>query len=316
MTNAEIAKMINALAARQTTVGALVSYLKPRLAMDAKVDLSKVLDGVPVGPKFKTEKPAIAARLRAEANGKLAKDASLEDVEKVLDMLDNHEVEGGDEVVTEPQHKAMEAAAVGQSALGVPEKVAQVVSKDAEPLRNFLKEKGLGEDDCNAAMGMLPKSGMDAEETPEEKKAREDKEAAEKKSAEDKAAKDAEMDKDKVTKPAMDAAIAAASAATEARVKAEVRATERGIRIALDEVRPYVGELSMAFDSADDVYRQTATMLNIENAKTIHASALPTIIKMLPKAGSQPVQSRLGMDAVSVKKTSDRYPGIDRIGAA
>lgn len=320
-----LAKTLNAAAHRQTSVYALNTYLrtkiaKPLLAMDAKPlgIMAKVFDGI-TGKNFKDKKGEIATRLKTLTQGKLAKDASLDDVEKVLDMLDGHEVDGGDESVSEPQHNAMEAAAHGQSTLGIPQKVGEeFTSKDAsEGLKGFLKEKGMGEDDIAAATNLAfpPKPAVDEDD--EAKKKREKEEADKAAAAK---AKDAEMDtdkdKDKVTKPAMDAAITAATEATAKRVKEEVRATERGIREAETAVRPFVGELpALAFDSAEEVYRHALTMLGVQGAKDIHVSALPTILKMQPKAGAKPSQhsERIGMDAAAVDNINKRFPGIERI---
>ena len=327
MSNADLARKIHALANRQTTIGAMVTYLKPRLAMDAKISLAHAFDGV-TGKNFKDKKPAIAADIKLQTKGKLAKDANLDDVEKVLDLLEKHEVdEGTDESVSEGQHKAMEAAANGNSNLGIPEKVGkEFVSKDAgnmENLKGFLKEKGMGEDDIAKACDMMmPENALDEDPDDDEakkKKAAEaaakdeaDKDAEKKKAAEDKKAKDEEM-KDMVKKPAMDAAIKAAVETT----KVEVRAAERAIRKAEKDIQPYVGALDgMSFDSAEEVYRHALTLMNVPNAKTVPAGALETILGLCPKAGAQPVQrsngADLGMDAAG-KSFAERHPELAHI---
>lgn len=324
MDNAALAKKIHAIAKRQVTVGAMVSYLKPRLAQDAKLDLAKVFDGV-TGKNFRDKKPAMIALVKAQAKDKLAKDASIEDVGKVFDILEKHEVEEGtDESVSEPQHKAMEAAASGNSDLGIPKAVGQEFAQadkgktfDAEPIKAFLREKGMSEDDITQLSGMFPKAATD--EDPDEKKKREDEEAAKKKKAEDKAAadkaaKDAEVDKDKVTKTAMDEAI---KLATEATTKT-VRETERGIRAALVEVEPYVGKLSpaLAFDSGDDVRRHALVMLNVEGAKTMHPTALAAVLKAQRPAGARSIDRGMAVDASNVSSFEKMYPDASRIGVA
>lgn len=330
MSNEALARKIHAIANRAATVGAMVAYLRPRLALDAKVDLHKVFGDV-TGKNFGEKKPAMAERIVAQAKGKLAKDANLDDVGKVLDMLEKHEIdEGADESVSEPQHKAMEAAAHGASNLGIPESVGkEFAAKDAkeEGLRAMLKEKGMTDDDVDGVCDMMFKKTA-ADESPEEKAKREAKEKADAadKAAKDAKAKDAEMEKEKeardaemadvIKKPAMDAAIAAATTATEKRVVER----QREIRKAESAVRPYVGELSadLAFDSADDVYRHALTMLGVKEAKEIHASALPTILGLQPKPGAKPVQQpeRLGADAAAVKRINERFPGLEHIGTA
>ncbi len=325
----ETAMSNEALARRMVTVSALHSYLKPRLALDAKVEMAKIFDGV-TGKNFKDKKPAIVEQIKAQTKDKLAKDANLNDVEKVLDMLEKHEVEEGtDESVSEAQHNAMGAAAGGVSNLDIPKKVGEEFMRadkgktfdagNVENLKGFLKEKGMGEDDIAKACDMLAGPAA-TDETPEEKKKREDAEkekaaADAKKAADAKTAKDNEM-KDMVTKPAMDAAI---KAATEATAKS-VRSTERGIRTALDEVRPYVGELSptLAFDSGADVIRHALGMLGVEDAKTMNADALKHVLAVQPKPGARKVDrdQPLGMDEKTTKDFNSRFADAARIGVA
>jgi hypothetical protein len=166
----------------------------------------------------------------------------------------------------------------------------------------------MGEDDIKAVCDMLPKAGaMDAEETDEEKAARE------KKEAEAKTAKDAEM-KDMVTKPAMDAAIqTAVTAATKT-----VRETERGIRAALAEVHPWTGDIpaSMAFDSAADVRRHALKMLKVDGAEALHADALLPVLMAQPKPGARAPKNDghvLAMDASVMDKATKLAPGLANI---
>lgn len=312
MDNAALAKRINAVAHRQITVGALVAYLRPRLAMDARakpLGVAKVLAGV-TGKNFREQRSVIAKRIRELAGPKLAKDADLDDVEKVLDMLDKHEIDGvADESVSEAQHNAMEAAAHGQSDLDIPKRVGkEFVEKDkgktfdAEPIKAFLREKGMSEDDIGAVSGMFPKPATDefpdkkdGEETEEEKKKRE---AAE-------AAKDNKM----VTKDELSSTLKAALAAQ--------AANEQDIRLALDEVRPYVGNLpaTIGFDSGAKVRRHALTTLGVKDVDKIHESALKTILEMQPKPGARPAERErpIGMDAGAVSDFNSRFPDAARI---
>jgi len=61
------------------------------------------------------------------------------------------------------------------------------------------------------------------------------------------------------------------------------------VQEAREFVRPYVGELPMALDSAEKIYRSAAEIMGIDDAKGIHASALKTVIKTVGDAsrGSQ-----------------------------
>ena len=292
-------------------------YLNPVLAKDAKINLLPIFKDIK-RKDFKA-KPVIMA-LDAALKGKLAQDADMSHVAEMLDHLEHSKGEAGeDESVSEPQHKAMEAAAHGNSTLGIPKKVGAEFANadkgkafDAEPLKAFLKEKGMGDEDIKAACDMV--GGMAEVEDEEDEEAKKKLEA-EKAKAEDEAkiAKDAM--KDMVTKPAMDAALKQTAEAT----AKTVRETERGIRIALAEVRPYVGELAetLAFDSGDDVRRHALTMLGVEGAKTMHPEALKTVLSVQRKPGARPVDQDppLGMDAAASKSFNDRF-GTDRIGAA
>jgi hypothetical protein len=285
-------------------------YLAPLLAKDAKIDLMPIFKDV-TRKDFKSK--SITMALDSALKGKLAKDADISHVTEMLDHLERAKAdEGADEAASEPEKKAMEKAASAGDA------EEDDGAYDAEPFKAFLKEKGVNDADIAKAMDMMPKSAMDAEETEEEKKAKaakdeEIKAAADKKAhdaAEEIKAKDAEM-KDMVKKPAMDAAIVLA-------VKS-AREAERGIRTAIAQVRPYVGELpeTMAFDSGADVKRHALTMLGVENAKTLHADALDAVLAVQQKAGARPVEgAHIAMDAASSKSFADRFPGSDRIRSA
>ena len=306
-----------------------VPFIRPFLAKDAKIDLGPVFNGV-TRKNFKAKEIKLA--LDAALKGKLAKDADpgMGNVSGMLEKIEHMtKPEVMDESVSEPQHKAMEAAAHGESNLGIPQKVGKEFEHadkgktfDAggmENLKGFLKEKGMSEDDVGAACDMLfKKSANDAEESEEDKMKRE--EAEKKKAAEDKAARDAaEADKmkDMVSKPAMDAAISAAVTAT----AKSIRETERGVRMALDEVKPWVGEIpsSMAFDSKVDVYRHAAGMIPAiaADAKTMHADALLHVIRAQPKPGARPVdrgEREMALDSSTAERTIKRFPGIEKIG--
>jgi len=108
-------------------------------------------------------------------------------MEHVVDMLDALQgvtgEKGADESVSEEQHKAMEAAAHGESKLGIPEKVGkEFASKDAsiDGLKDYLKSKGVADDvigeACDMVSGMPPNALDDADETEEEKAEREKRE--------------------------------------------------------------------------------------------------------------------------------------------
>jgi hypothetical protein len=170
------------------------------------------------------------------------------------------------------------------------------------------KAKDVKEDEDCAEDEPIPMKGEDEEdETDEEKEARVKREAADKK-AKDKRAKD-KMSKDKKAKDvkedeeddeedkkkqgaedidlpsgkaptmkAMDAAIRAGVDATVKRMNA-IREAERA-------VRPHVGDLEMAFDSADEVYAFALKAKGVET-NGVPPAAFPALLAMVPKPGSQ-----------------------------
>lgn len=113
-----------------------------------------------------------------------------------------------------------------------------------------------------------------------------------------------------ISKPAMDEAIKSAVA--------EARKAEQGVRVALSEVKAWVGDLpsSMAFDSAADVYRHALVMRNVTGAKTMHPDALLPVLQSLPKSGQKPPERRdpvLAVDSSSFGKAKALAPGLEHI---
>ena len=123
--------------------------------------------------------------------------------------------------------------------------------------------------------------------------------------------------KDMVSKPAMDAALKTQSDNFQKELKT-VRETERGIRVALVEVKPWVGELAptLAFDSAADVHRHALKMLNVAGAAKLHADALLPVLQAQPKPGAKTPtrsESSIAMDASSIEKATKLAPGLANI---
>jgi uncharacterized protein len=296
------------------TLSIVAAQIAPLLAMDSKVTLPKDLFAPLTTKNFKASREKLLAGVRAAVDGKLRKglalDGSMQNFAKAIDSFNENMAGGMDEPAPEDKTAEMDKVAAVEPAKGISEPGS---TYDAEPFKSFLREKGMGEDDIMKACDMMPKAmaGDEEDEEAKKKKAEEEKKAAADKSAKDAElkAKDAEM-KDMVSKPAMDAAIQSA-------VKT-VRETERGIRTALAEVKAWVGELpaTMAFDSATDVYRHTATMLNIDGAKTMHADALFPVIKAQPKPGAKTVEyttETMAMDSSARAKALAMSPDFANI---
>lgn len=296
------------------------AHVKPLLATDAKINLGPVFAGL-TRKNFDPKKLRVA--LDAALKDKLAKDATMEQVAELLDTIAAGTGEGSDESVSPEQHNAMEAAAHGNSTLGIPKKVGEeFVSKDqgVEKLKGFLKEKGMNEDDVMTACDMLGTAEDPAlDEDEEAKKKRDEDEKADAAAAADASGDDDEKkDKDMVSKGAMDAAIKAASEAT----AKQVRAAMRGTREAEEAVRPYIGTIpaTLGLDSAEQVYRHALKAMGVPGHDTIHESALRVVLGMQPKQSSAPERRSgtvdLGMDEAAAKDFATRFPGADRIGMA
>jgi 8-oxo-dGTP pyrophosphatase MutT (NUDIX family) len=266
-------------------MGALMIALKPKLAMDAKIDLAPLFKGV-TAKNFKEKKPAIVEGVTQLTAGKLAQDASINDVAALLDSLDG----------VEPA----EAAADNDETAGLPI-VGQgpnetTMDAGAEGVRQFLTGK-LSDEDIAKVCAMIDGGAADELDPEADPNAP--------------PALDEDKDKEMVDKPAMDAAIAKAVADT----TAQVTKNQREIRDAERKVRPYVGELAIACDSAEAVYRAALTALGLgDKIKDVHASALRTILEMQPLPDSRPkAKPSIAMDAAGAKSFAERFPDANRI---
>jgi hypothetical protein len=117
---------------------------------------------------------------------------------------------------------------------------------------------------------------------------------------------------------AMDAAVVKTQIAAAVKVAADqATKVQREIRDAERDVRPWVGELAMSFDSGEQVYRHVLEMLKVDGAKEVPAAALKTILKLVPQPGARVREDYApAMDAAAAKSLADRYPGFDKIGFA
>ena len=260
-------------------LGALMVALQPRMAQDAKLDLTPVLKGV-TAKNFKDRKVGILTGLKDATKNKLAKDANLDDVTQLLDALEQCDVAEG--VDADPT--------TGEPMEALPKPVAADAGMPAA-LLTFLKGK-LSDADMAEAQ-KLCSATPPAEKDPEKK----------------------ENDmKDAITKPAMDAAITTAVDAATKKATADALAQGKAIREAEKAVRPYVGELAIAQDSADAVYRTALTMLGVK-VDGVHPSAFPALLAAQPAPGAKRrAEPLLAQDAGGSKAFLERFPDAGRIG--
>lgn len=281
------------------TLGALVAYLKPKLAQDARLPNFYPFVQKLTAKNFKTAAPKLAQDVMTATKGKLAKDQTMEieEVAALIDAIDKVEVNEGVDI---------DEANGGLPMTTLP----KATDADNAELREFLASKGLSDEDVEAALALIDDSSPGDPAADEDDDKDDDKDKKK-----NPLAKDDPPDfkgKPEVTKKAMDAAIKAATTAA----TAAATAAQKEIRDAERAVRPYVGDLAMAHDSAEAVYRAALDLLGVEGAADIHASALPAILKMQPVPGARrvDVEPRMGFDAAGVKSFNDRFPGAAKIG--
>lgn len=304
--------------------GALVSFLMPRLAEDAAIDLPPLLTGI-TARNYAAKRPALLASVSEAVIGKLAKDQKLDGLDDVLMALDS--VEAPD-LPMPGGGKGKGPGAMDKSKRGKDAKPKGMdkAARDeaAENLKEKLKDK-FGEDEdgykaaCDDIDGM--RSGMD--EDADEYEARREREAEEEgrgrvRTATDRRrAKDADPDDDEEdddkkmgkdeVKQAVDEAIAGE------------RTRQNAIRDALVFVRPWAGDLTMAFDSADDVYKHAVKARGGE-VTGVHPSAFKSILKVMPKPGDRTGGAPrrdggtpIAMDAAASETMAKKYPGMENI---
>lgn len=273
--------------------GSIYTYLRPRLAQDAKIDMKGILAPMR-GRSFKSVKTEIANACRSVTMGKLAQDADIDDVAELLDAIENvvdtpavavpegMGEENGEHVIRDEEDDDPDSKVEG----GAVELVAKV--------REFLKDRV--SDEVLQQFDQLVGSGQEPEELDDDK------------GEDNRMGRDEDKDEKPVTQKAMDAAIAAAAKSADDR--------HRGIREAERAVRPYVGELQMAFDSADQVFQAALKHLGVKDVEKIHPSAYSALLAAQPKPGTRNAPKKLGMDnalPASVKPLTERIPGLSNI---
>lgn len=234
---------------------------------------------------------------------KLAADAKLEDVHGFLDSLDKDEPAKDEETPEEKEKREaaereaakMEAAKDEETPeekekreAAEKEAARLEAAKDAEPLKAFLKDK-ISEDDMKALDALMngeqPTPVKDAE--PEKEKS---------------------VTQDELSKAVKDAVKVATDSATK---------TQKAIREAENFVRPWVGNIAMAHDSAEAVFRTALGALGVKDVGKLHPEALKHVLAVQPVPGSKKdIASAPAMDAAMTDSFNKRFPGAARIGQA
>jgi len=222
----------------------LAVALAPKLALDAKLDLSKTLAGVTAGNLGKNA-DKLAAAIVKKASPVLAQDAELDadDVCKVIAAIN-----GASSGMTEDEDELPADADKDAPALDAGDDILAKVMAFVE---------GKLSDEDMAALGQIASGGATDEEPDDIAK---DEEPGD----------DDDNDKDK---PAMDRA---AVARTVAATILELRTAER-------EVFPLIGEVKIACDNGAAVYKLALDHAGV-SLKGVHPSAFRALVGMLGKS--------------------------------
>jgi hypothetical protein len=252
-------------------MGALAVYLNPKMAADAKVDLAAMLKGVDA-KNWISHKPKIKTALDAAVKGKLAQDADIADVIEMLDQLDSITDE-----VADP------AAAVDDD----PDMNMDDDGETITRLKAALKAKGMSDDEIEALCKAAPPAAMDdPPPTPGTPK----------------------PPSETVSKQAMDAAIAVASSAAARQAETATIARLNAVREAERFAAQWVGELNIAQDSAEGVYRMALTTLGVPDVKDVPGAALKHILMAQPKPGARSNRpSEMAADASAAAGFNSRW---------
>lgn len=293
---------------------ALRTYLAPKLAVDAAVDLTPVLRGL--SPKsFDAAaqarlKVALDAALKPAKSGKakLAADADVADVQEVLDQLQDMAPQIADLVVGGPAA----AAAPGDPPADGGASPEDTSPSDKSDIPPGNPDAPIDTDDKAppgdpADTGDNPDAGDDAKILTflQGKLSPEDMTALKAMLQGGGGAMDT-----KVPKTAMDAAIAAATKG--------VRTQMRQVQDAEREVLPFVGQITVAMDSAEDVFKFALDKMGVD-VKGVHPSAYGPILRAQAKPGQAQARQAPAMaaDAAAETSYSTKYgPALGRLKSA
>ena len=285
--------------------GALSVFLRTRIAVDARPNIVKDLNAALIGvasDNWRVRKPTILAALKP----KLANDADASGLSDLLDNLDNDEPMDAD--VGKDGEEAPGVVKEPGNAL----KEGEGVVEDTDPVEEImgtlraLLEKHLGP---KPAMDNPPATpGTPAPPAPAM--------AAAADPLKDPKDGRGPMEEHTSAPPAGKEPIGGSGAMDAARVadlvskaKQETKAEIRAMVEAEEFVRPYVGKLAIACDSAEGVYKAALETMGVD-IKDVHPSAYRAILAAQRKPGAD---LRLASDSTVPDGISDRFPEINRV---
>lgn len=280
--------------------GALLAHLRPKFAADAMPQLNPMMKAI-TAVNWADYKTSLVAALKP----KMANDADVADLTKLLDSLDNET----DEDLAKDD--SIEKDNIGLDADPLEEILGMIRGKvsddDLKSVEEKLRALKLAKDDDDMADDgddLIEKLKKLIETAKPAGAADEPKPTPGAAAAPAVAAKADEPEK--VTKGAMDAAIA------KARKEAEADAVKRvqGIAEAKHHIHAWIGDNNIAADSAEGVYKAALDLLGVDS-KALHPSAYRAVLEAQPKPGSQ-ASPRIAADAAAAKGVSEKF-GITNV---
>jgi hypothetical protein len=345
--SAEAVKMPTQFAS--TTALLVGTAIRPLLKPKAKVDLMPVFkdltaDGFDAKEFQGALDEALKGKLVKGADLKLAYDNFMPHVEGMA--------KGSDESVSAPQHAAMEAAAHGNSTLGIPQSVGKEFA-EADKGKNFGGGDGYDAMFMKKAMDWMKSKGMDAamsaefaehmgkppaqdseEEEPEEvtqghknvvqhaedRPPARDMRRADDRRADDRRADDRRADDRRADDG--DAHHAMDSESINKRIDDAVRAREQNLKArfaAAENAKKWIGAVDpMAFDSDVAIKQHVLKTRGYKRWNTIHPDAMDDVLATIPQIGMRPVErmaqdSKFGIDETRRADAVKLAPGLANI---
>lgn len=267
--------------------GAIAAHVGPLLRSGSRLAYDAILADV-TRETWAGQKPKVIQTVITRAMPMLAQDAKLDaDALKLaLDKADEDEDGAEDDDL-----EAMDAEA------------SEEEREEEKKARADDRKGGMGAKDRKKAMDAR-KGARDAKRAKDAKKAKDGEKKAEESEKEE--AEDARRAKDK---KAMDAAIS--EEVTKAEQKIVARMT--GVAQAREDVRPWIGNVAIAMDSAPAVYKLALDHLKVD-LDGVPESAYGAVLKTQPKPGARTAE--LAMDAAVTGTLDAKFPSLNRIGMA
>jgi hypothetical protein len=332
--------------------GALMGFLLPRLGKDQKLPNLSAMLASTTAKNWDAHRPLVSKQVFDATRGTLAMDASVDDITGLLDKLaptDAGEIgqPAGPGGVGRPEDAEVPVANPTDLSDVDPEDTNRAMLGEdddvADKIREILDGK-IDPADMNMVLQLLaptpadpasdPAAAAPAAAVPPVAPAAPAAKPAvavaaakppvaapspfpPKKPATDEVPPQFQKKDDAVDKPAMDAAI---RLATDQAVKDAVKqTTERlnSLREAERFVRPWIGDVVVAMDSASDVYKLALETSGVKTAG-IHVSAYQAMLSLVPKPGETAPRVRLAQDArrPGEKSLEERFPNIARMRVA